>query len=58
VTSVEGEEMIHRGLPEERLLWRKRFQAQYFDLRGKSIFTRFDVLSSLPLRFPSGQYLS
>jgi hypothetical protein len=43
VTSVEGEEMIHRGPPEQRVIWRKRFQAQYFDFRGKSLFTRFDV---------------
>jgi len=27
---------------EERVIWRERFQAQYFDFRGKSIFTRFD----------------
>ena len=29
-------------LPEERVIWRKRFQGQNFDLRGKSLFTRFD----------------
>ena len=34
--------MIHRGPPEQRVIWRKRFQAQYLDFRGKSIFTRFD----------------
>ncbi|MFB9262284.1 hypothetical protein ACFFWD_03730 [Bradyrhizobium erythrophlei] len=28
--------------PEERVIWRKRFQGQHFDFRGKSIFTRFD----------------
>ena len=27
---------------EERVIWRERFQAKYFDFRGKSIFTRFD----------------
>ena len=30
------------GPPEERVIWRERFQAQYFDFRGKSIFTRYD----------------
>ncbi|MEH2562092.1 hypothetical protein [Bradyrhizobium sp. AZCC 2289] len=30
------------GPPEERVIWRKRFQGQHFDFRGKSIFTRFD----------------
>jgi hypothetical protein len=30
------------GLPEERVTYCERFQAQYFDFRGKSIFTRFD----------------
>src|SRR5215216_4950371 len=34
--------MIHPGPPEVRVIWRKRFQAQYLDFRGKSIFTRFD----------------
>jgi hypothetical protein len=29
-------------LPEERVIWRKRFHAEYFDFRGKSLFTRFD----------------
>jgi hypothetical protein len=29
-------------LPEERVVWRKRFHAEYFDFRGKSLFTRFD----------------
>jgi len=27
---------------EERVIWRERFQAKYFDFRGKSLFTRFD----------------
>ena len=27
---------------EERVIWRQRFQAEVFDFRGKSIFTRFD----------------
>jgi len=30
------------GPPEERVIWRERFQAEYFDFQGKSIFTRFD----------------
>ncbi|WOH63615.1 hypothetical protein [Bradyrhizobium sp. BWA-3-5] len=34
--------MIKDRLPEERVIWRKRFHAQYFDFRGKSLFTRFD----------------
>jgi hypothetical protein len=29
-------------LPEERVIWRERFQGQHFDFRGKSLFTRFD----------------
>jgi hypothetical protein len=29
-------------LPEERVVWRERFQAQQFDFRGKTLFTRFD----------------
>jgi hypothetical protein len=29
-------------LPEERVIWRKRFQGQHFDFRGKILFTRFD----------------
>ena len=27
---------------EERVIWRERFQAEYFDFRGKSLFRRFD----------------
>jgi hypothetical protein len=27
---------------EERVIYRERFQAIYFDFRGKSIFTRYD----------------
>ena len=34
--------MIHDGPTEERVIWRERFQAEYFDFRGKSLFTRFD----------------
>jgi hypothetical protein len=34
--------MSPAGPQEERVIWRKRFQAQHFDFRGKSIFTRFD----------------
>ena len=30
-------------LPEERVIWRKYFQGQLFDLRGKTLFTRFDA---------------
>ena len=39
----EGEgEMSPDGPQEERVIWSERFQAQHFDFRGKSIFTRFD----------------
>ncbi len=30
------------GPPEERVIYRKRFQAYQFDFRGKMTFTRFD----------------
>jgi hypothetical protein len=40
-TGAEGEEM-RQGPTEERVIWRERFQAEYFDFRGKSLFTRFD----------------
>jgi hypothetical protein len=30
------------GPAEERVIYRQRFQAEHFDFRGKSIFTRFD----------------
>ena len=30
------------GPPEERILWRERYQAQQFDFRGKIVFVRFD----------------
>jgi hypothetical protein len=28
--------------PDERVIYRERFQGMYFDFRGKSIFTRYD----------------
>jgi hypothetical protein len=28
--------------PDERVIYRNRFQGVYFDFRGKSIFTRYD----------------
>jgi len=34
--------MNFKGPSEERVIYRKRFQACHFDFRGKSIFTRFD----------------
>jgi hypothetical protein len=40
--STEGEEVDKNFLPEERVIWRKRFHAECFDFRGKSLFTRFD----------------
>ena len=30
------------GPTDERVIWRKRFQAQLFDFRSKIIFTRYD----------------
>jgi hypothetical protein len=33
---------MSQGPTEERVIWRRRFQAQHFDFRGKSIFTRYD----------------
>jgi len=30
------------GPPEERVIWRERYQAQHFDFRGKLVFARFD----------------
>src|SRR5258705_3095178 len=33
---------MNSGPTEERVIYRERFQAQYFDFRGKSIFTRYD----------------
>jgi len=34
--------MNQNFLPEERVIWSKRFQGQLSDFRGKSLFTRFD----------------
>ena len=34
--------MSPEGPPEERVIWNERFQGEYFDFRGKIIFTRFD----------------
>jgi hypothetical protein len=34
--------MSFDGPAEERVIWRKRFQAQIFDFRGKIVLTRFD----------------
>ena len=34
--------MTTDGFPEERVIWRERFQGQRFDFRGKSVFARFD----------------
>jgi len=35
-------ELRPEGTPEERVVWRERYQAQHFDFRGKIIFARFD----------------
>jgi len=34
--------MTRDRLPDERVIWRKRFQTECLDFRGKSLFTRFD----------------
>ena len=34
--------MSPEGPPEERVIYRQRFQAYQFDFRGKITFTRFD----------------
>jgi hypothetical protein len=39
---AEGRIMSFGGPTEERVIWRKRFQGQIFDLRGKIVLTRFD----------------
>jgi hypothetical protein len=39
---AEGRKLGSRGLTEERIIWRTRFQGQIFDLRGKAVLTRFD----------------
>jgi hypothetical protein len=40
--NVQGQPAKSQGPTEERIVWRERFQAEYFDFRGKSLFTRFD----------------
>jgi hypothetical protein len=39
---AEGKEMSSGDLPDERVIYGERFQGEYFDFRGKSIFTRYD----------------
>jgi hypothetical protein len=39
---AEGEEVNPIDPPEERVIYRKRFQGEQFDFRGQSIFTRYD----------------
>jgi hypothetical protein len=33
---------MSQGPPEERVIYRERFQARHFDFRGKMALTRFD----------------
>ena len=40
VGRAEGE--MSQGPPEERVIYRERFQARHFDFRGKIALTRFD----------------
>jgi hypothetical protein len=35
-------EKVSQGPPEERVIYRERFQARHFDFRGKIALTRFD----------------
>src|ERR1700688_829685 len=39
---AEGKEVNSDDPQDERVIYRERFQAQYFDFRGKSFFTRYD----------------
>ena len=39
---LTGEKMSPGGPMEERVIWRKRFQAQNFDFSSKLVLTRFD----------------
>jgi hypothetical protein len=39
---AEGKEMSSDDPPDERVIYRERFQGVHFDFRGKSIFTRYD----------------
>jgi hypothetical protein len=41
-TAPSGYKLSADGPPEERVLWRERYQAQQFDFRGKIVFVRFD----------------
>ena len=39
---AEGRQLRSGGPTDERVIWRTRFHAQIFDLRGKIVLTRFD----------------
>jgi hypothetical protein len=39
---AEGKEMSSDDPPDERVIYRERFQGVHFDFRGKSTFTRYD----------------
>jgi hypothetical protein len=39
---AQGENVSRDDPPDERVIYRERFQGVYFDFRGKSIFTRYD----------------
>jgi hypothetical protein len=41
-TASNGYKLRADGPPEERVLWRERYQAQQFDFRGNIVFARFD----------------
>jgi len=38
----KADQLRPEGPPEERVVWRERYQSQHFDFRGKIIFARFD----------------
>jgi hypothetical protein len=39
---AQGEQMSWDDPPDERVIYRDRFQGVYFDFQGKSIFARYD----------------
>jgi len=39
---AEGKEMSSDDPPDERVIYRERFQSVHFDFRGKSMFARYD----------------
>jgi hypothetical protein len=48
---ADGGKMSFGGPTEERIIWRTRFQAQTFDLRGRAVLTRFDCCEFVKCTF-------